>query len=147
MKALADAAPNVSGIDSNRVYLGYKRWEDCDDFESLVVADKVDREIEGFVSVWFDRYEVDSGNATSRIWANAELVVKMPKDDSSYLSQAYDLAYDLLDEWRDPDNFTGGAHPVSSATFTAELDNMRTTGVARFVFGPDGGLEVITPCR
>lgn len=146
MIAMRRIAASVTGIDDvGRISLGYKRWDEDDDWEMKVA--KENRETQGFVSIWFGSYELNYNDADTYA-INAELVVHVPKNHSSWLSDALDLAHELTSAWGDPDNWLAGEQRPGKVGYSLDrIDTMGSRGMAYFVFGQDSsGLEFTSPC-
>lgn len=143
--ALRRIAIATTGIgDAERISVGYKRWAEDKDFEDLVLEEN--RETQGFVSLQFARYNAEEEDV-SHLFVNAELVVHVPKHDSSWMSDAFDLAHLLLSNWMDESNWLAGEGRLHRAEFTLrEIRTIETGGLAYFDFGPDGTLDILTIC-
>jgi len=143
--ALRRIAIATVGIgDKSRVFLGYKRWPDEANFEDMVTEQN--RETQGWLSLQFSRYNQEL-DGISHLIVNAELVVYVPKDDSSWMCDAFDFAYELQSNWMDSDNWLPGEGKLDKGEFTLrEIKTIETGGLAYFDFGPDGLLDIITAC-
>ena len=149
MSAWTDTADEIERIVGTfitpaNVTQGYTRYGESDNWYQSVVS--LTPEIEGYFRFALDRirYEVLSQSVGTYY---AELAVYIPKDTSSDMHDAWDLANSIGAALTDQSNYTKGAVPTLAEVQLDRVDVLASGGIAYFLFGRpgSGGLEFIDP--
>jgi hypothetical protein len=141
--ALRRIALTVDGInDPERVAIGYKSWGEDEEWEALVTKDN--RETRGWLWLTLDRYSCGDMTTPPSFTLKGQLAVRVPQWESSWMSDAWDLANELLAEWSDGSNYLSGEPMLETGSFV--FTGISEKGIAYFSFGPEGSLEFSGPC-
>jgi len=147
LDGVARIAGAVSGIGSTRVYEGYKRFDDCDQFEQDVEA--LNPETAGFWSCWISSYDSDGDGELVRLSINGELVVFVPKDRTTYMNQANELAFEVASALLTTGNWQSDEVRPSGVGYRFDhIKHIETGGLCYFDFGSFGGgrIEFVGVC-
>jgi hypothetical protein len=95
-KTLARAvaqAKTVTALGSSRVFSGYKRWSESENFGALVQA--LTDESQGYCSLWLTGVQGGGRLGSMTIQIQGELCFPVAKDTSSDLSTLWDVIEDI----------------------------------------------------
>lgn len=142
-------AQGVTAIGSNRAFQSYKRFAEATNFEKDV--ELLTAQTQGyFIAELGECERSQDGLDLPPFTIKAELVCHVPKETSSDLSSAWDMAIDLAETLTTSTNYDGSLNQAQCARIRWRKhshDIIETGGVLRFDFGKYGfgGLEFIDP--
>jgi hypothetical protein len=108
---IAARAATVTGITSNRVATGYKRWADSDDLERNIRS--LTASTQGYFWAGIESLSSSGCNGEKSATISAELLVFVPKDVDNDMVSPWDLACDLQTALEDPTSYGAGENPPS----------------------------------
>jgi hypothetical protein len=129
-------AKTITGIGSARVYQGYKRWAEADNFEAQVRA--LTPLTQGYFSVWID--EITGGGKLGKqsFRLAGELAVTYTVESSVDLNSVWDLASALLDALQDQTVYVAGEHAPRWTVRLRTLDPVNKPGIIYFDWTGEG---------
>jgi hypothetical protein len=116
-------AKTISGLGSSRVFQGYKRWAESDNFDTLVQA--LTANTQGFLALWLAGLS-DSGRLGSlTITIAGELTIPVAKESSSDLSTLWDFIESIRQALGSQAAYGDGEFPPSCEIALRDFDMER----------------------
>jgi len=141
-------AKSIAAIGNSRAFQGYKRFADGDNLEASIAA--LTAETQAYFFCVLDDLAVKENDAPG-FTILGELIVSTPKDTTSDLNAAYDVAVSLATELKKRSNFIEFSNELAlpgEVRFRKhKTDIMGSAGLTYFDFGRYGfgGIEFIDP--
>lgn len=115
MDAIEEEVAGIAAIGASRVFQGKKRFVDATDHGNDVRG--LTAETQGYFTFWIGRRSSNAQAAEGELIVEGELEVRLPKDTTTDVNSAYDLAEAVT------------AAVGSDATFAALAAGVRPSGI------------------
>lgn len=127
IKVVAEAVAALTG----RTFQGKKRFSEAENLEELVRA--LTAETQGYFGFWLGPRIGRKPTERGSVVVNGSLLVSLPKDDTSDVNSAYEVADTLLKALLTQSNFSNIGIGISEGSWEPVSDDLED-GIAEFEF-------------
>jgi hypothetical protein len=113
-------AKTISGLGSTRVFQGYKRWTEAENFDGLVQA--LTANTQGYLVLWLAGLSSGGRLGSLTITIAGELTIPVAKDSSADGSDMWDFVESIRQALEDQTDYGSGEFPGSCEIVLRELD-------------------------